>query len=125
MYYILITARPLILIVLYRSIVKISKFQAIFKYTCRKPYKRIIFNIRLSDPKQGRPLEEKMKTETKENINIIYKCRKCGSKNTIIDEYNPEDCEGISEGVRTERELGNHGTFTCLDCGEAMQEYDN
>jgi hypothetical protein len=66
-----------------------------------------------------------MKAKAKKNIDIIYKCRKCGSKNTIIDEYAPEDWKGISDGDRAERELGNHGTFTCLDCGEAMQEYDN
>ncbi|WP_292370974.1 hypothetical protein [Methanoregula sp. UBA64] len=64
--------------------------------------------------------------DTSRHIDNIteYRCPECGSTNTIVDEYNPEDWEGAGDAELAERELGNHGTFTCLDCG-TVSEYDN
>lgn len=41
----------------------------------------------------------------------------------IIDEFDSEEWEGLSDGDLAEREAGNHGTMTCSDCGH-IQEYD-
>ncbi|WP_148277662.1 hypothetical protein [Methanoregula formicica] len=64
-------------------------------------------------------MKKKIKQNTPE-----YTCFECGSSNLIIDEYNAEDWEGAGEAELAERELGNHGTLTCLDCG-STQEFDN
>jgi RNase P subunit RPR2 len=65
-----------------------------------------------------------MKNKTKiENKSTVYTCQECGSNNITIDEFNPEEWEGLNDGDKSERELGNHGTLTCDDCGHT-QEYD-
>jgi hypothetical protein len=51
------------------------------------------------------------------------KCNACRSTNMLVDEFNPEDWEWIGDAEFAERELGNHGTLTCLDCGH-QQEFD-
>jgi len=65
-------------------------------------------------------MKEKTKVDTVTSIILCFECR---SSNLIIDEYNAEDWEGIDDAERAEREIGNHGTMTCLDCG-AIREYD-
>ncbi|MGA2917864.1 hypothetical protein [Methanoregula sp.] len=66
----------------------------------------------------------KKKVSDKKSIKpIVYTCQKCGSNNMIIDEFDSEEWEGLSDGDLAEREAGNHGTMTCSDCGH-IQEYD-
>ena len=64
-----------------------------------------------------------MKKENQQNI-PEYTCFECGSSNLIIDEYKADDWEGAREAELAERELGNHGTMTCQDCG-STREFDN
>jgi predicted nucleic-acid-binding Zn-ribbon protein len=67
----------------------------------------------------------KMKKKTKfKTDNSIRRCFECGISNLLIDEYDADDWEGAGDAEITDREIGNHGTLTCLNCG-ATREYDN
>lgn len=62
-------------------------------------------------------------TSEKIGCRARFRCPECGSTNTIVDKDNPEDWGDVGDAELAERELGNHGTFTCLDCG-VVNEYD-